>query len=43
MHCLLVRKVGVSLFDADGNGPFDQAEFERRSEICERWNRVAWV
>lgn len=41
MHRLLVQKAGLSLFDLDGNGPFDLAEFERRFDSAEQWNWVA--
>jgi len=41
MHRLLGEEAGLSLFDLDGNGPFDLAEFERRYDSAEQWNWVA--
>ncbi len=43
MHRLLVQEAGLSLFDLDGNGPFDLAEFQRRFDSSEQWNWVARV
>jgi FkbM family methyltransferase len=41
MHRLLVEEAGLSLFDLDGNGPFDLAEFEWRYDSAVQWNWVA--
>lgn len=41
MHRLLVDEAGLSLFDLDGNGPFDLSEFERRYDSAVQWNWVA--
>ena len=41
MNRLLVEEAGLSLFDLDGNGPFDLAEFERRYDAAEQWNWIA--
>lgn len=41
MHRLLSEQAGLSLFDLDGNGPFDLAEFEWRYDTREQWNWVA--
>jgi FkbM family methyltransferase len=41
MYRLLHDEAGLSLFDLDGNGPFDLREFERRFASVEQWNWVA--
>ena len=41
MYRLLVEECGLSLFDLDGDGPFDRSEFERRFDRNEQWNWVA--
>ena len=41
MFRLLHDEAGLSLFDLDGNGPFDLREFERRFESGVQWNWVA--
>jgi FkbM family methyltransferase len=41
MHRLLSEEAGLSLFDLDGNGPFDLAEFEWRYNTAAQWNWVA--
>lgn len=41
MHQLLCGEAGLSLFDLDGNGPFELSEFERRFNSGKQWNWVA--
>jgi FkbM family methyltransferase len=41
MYGLLAEECGLSLYDLDGNGPFDLTEFERRFLSHEQWNWVA--
>jgi FkbM family methyltransferase len=41
VYTLLCERAGLQIFDLDGNGPFDLAEFERIFDRGDRWNFVA--
>jgi FkbM family methyltransferase len=41
VYTLLCVRAGLRIFDLDGNGPFDLAEFERIFDRGDRWNFVA--
>ena len=41
MHRLFAEEAGMRIFDLDGNGPYDVAEFERVFLAAERVNFVA--
>jgi FkbM family methyltransferase len=41
VYALLCERAGLRIFDLDGQGPFDLAEFERIFDRGDRWNFVA--
>src|SRR5205823_4616985 len=43
IYGLLCAEAGLRIFDLDGNGPYDQHEFEYASQLGERVNYVAHV